>query len=228
MDSDSLLKVEKCCEERPVRSRQIIFLIDQKHEHVFILRSGRVKLTKSSQSGKEVIVALVSPQEVFGEAGLFSNTSTYTCSCEAMEDSVLLCFKRQDLEDIVGASPAAMAALYQIQSLRRLEAEERLANLVFYDVTSRLAHLLVNLCAKFGRDTKVGTLIRVKVTHQDLANLIGSTRETTTLILSEFRRLGLVDFAGRKIIIIDAKRLLMIEGASYLRKTTASEIGGLV
>jgi CRP/FNR family transcriptional regulator, cyclic AMP receptor protein len=226
MDNEDLLRIERTAEERYIRGRTVIFLFEQKSDYVYVLKSGLVRLLRGSSSGREVTFALINPHEIFGETGLFYPHSTYSHSCEAIEDSSILCFRKADLETIIRTNAEAMMLLYQMQTRRRVEAEKRLADFVVFDVTARLAQLLVSLCETYGRTNKIGTLLKLKVTHQDLANLIGSTRETTTLILSEFRRRGLIDFAGRKIIVLDCDQLQMIEGASYLNKSpTPSRFG---
>jgi CRP/FNR family transcriptional regulator len=220
---EELLRLERTAEERQIRARHVIFLHEQKFEHVFLLVSGRVKLLRGSTHGREVTFALVNPLEFFGETDLFSSSTTYPYSCEALEESTIIGFRREDFETAVNSSTEAMQLLLKIQAASRLKAESRLTEFVFYDVTARLARLLVSMSGTYGRSTKVGTMLKLKVTHQELANLIGSTRETTTLILSEFRRKSLIDFAGRKIVILDSDQLMEIEGASYLHRAVALE-----
>jgi CRP/FNR family cyclic AMP-dependent transcriptional regulator len=195
------------------------FFLNRKLEHVYLLASGRVKLLRGSPGGREVTFGLVNPLDIFGETGLFTSLSTYAYSAEAIEDSVVISFRRTDFEAAMETSIDALMQLFQLQTKSRLAAEARLADFIFYDVTARLARLLVSLSGTYGRSTKTGTLLKLKVTHQELANLIGSTRETTTLILSEFKRRGLIEFAGRKIIVVDADQLSEIEGVSYLHRT---------
>jgi len=222
LSSDELLRLERAADERQIRARQVVFLSEQKFDHVFILVSGRVKLLRGSSGGREVTFSLVNPLEVFGETGLYTNAQTYPCSAETVEESSIIAFKRSEFEAAVINCSDTLVRLFQLQAKNRLSAENRISDFIFCDVTARLARLLVSLVASYGRSTKAGTLLKLKVTHQELANLIGSTRETTTLILSEFRRKGLIDFAGRKIIVIQPDALSQVEGASYLHRTTTA------
>lgn len=215
---EEILKLERSAEERQVRARQVVFLFGQRHEHVYLLIAGRVKLLRNSPNGREVTFGLVNPNELFADTGLFSASSTYHYSCEAIEESTVLAFRRTDFEAALESSGDSMKHMYLQQCQQRLKVESRLADFVFFDVTARLARLLVGLAGTYGRSTKIGTLLKLKITHQELANLIGSTRETTTLILSEFRRRGLIEFAGRKIVLVDPEQLGAIEGATYLHK----------
>jgi CRP/FNR family cyclic AMP-dependent transcriptional regulator len=218
LSNDELLRLERCAEERQIRGRQVVFLFEQKYEAVFLLVSGRIKLLRCSPGGREVTLSLVNPLELFGEAGLYSSATTYPYSAEALEDSMVYSFRRSEFESTLQSSPDALLQLFKLQALSRQSADARLTDFIFYDVTARLARLLVTLSRTYGRSTKLGMLLKLKATHQELANLIGSTRETTTLILSEFRRRGLIEFAGRKIIVLEPEQLSEIEGASYLRR----------
>lgn|GEM_PF-342250 len=219
LPTEDIARLERSAEERQIRGRHLVFLYEQKFEHVFLLVSGRIKLLRGSPGGREVTFGLVNPLDIFGETGLFSPATTYPYSAEAIEESTIITFRRADFECAVGNCPETLQQLYQAQARHRLAGEARLTDFIFYDVTARLAKLLVSLAASYGRSTKTGTLLKIKVTHQELANLIGSTRETTTLILSEFRRRGLIDFAGRKIVVIEPEQLSEVEGASYLHRT---------
>ena len=97
--------------------------------------------------------------------------------------------------------------LCKILAQRRREIENKLENLVFKDVNSKLAELLLRLATEYGVDDSRGTLVALKITHQEMANLIGSTRETVSLTLSQFKRSGLIKTDGRKVILSDREGL---------------------
>ncbi len=90
---------------------------------------------------------------------------------------------------------------------RRLDLENKLETLVFRDVTSKLAELLLNLASEYGVEESRGTLIALKITHQELANLIGSTRETVSLTLSQFKQKDMLTTEGRKVIVTNRESL---------------------
>ena len=91
----------------------------------------------------------------------------------------------------------------RISNQRRAEVETKVARLIFRDVNSKLAELLLTLAKDFGVEDVRGSLIAIKITHQEMANLIGSTRETVSLTLSQFRKKNLVAMQGRKVIVTD-------------------------
>jgi len=103
--------------------------------------------------------------------------------------------------------PTLGLAMTRLMIVRRRELENKVEALVFRDVSSKLAELLVKLALEDGVEDARGTLIARKITHQELANLIGSTRETVSLTLSQFKRRRLIQTEGRKVIISDTESL---------------------
>jgi CRP-like cAMP-binding protein len=111
------------------------------------------------------------------------------------------------LADLGPDAIARMAERVELREARRRELENKVEALVFRDVSSKLAELLVKLAGEYGVDDARGTLVALKITHQELANLIGSTRETVSLTLSQFKRKRLIATEGRKVIISDTEAL---------------------
>jgi CRP-like cAMP-binding protein len=124
-----------------------------------------------------------------------------------MENSMITELERQDVERLLHNHAQFGYQLTRILATRRRELENKLETLVFRDVTSKLAELLLNLAQEYGVEDSRGTMVALKITHQELANLIGSTRETVSLTLSQFKRKNLICTDGRKVIISDAESL---------------------
>lgn len=195
-------RLERLAEPRQYRRREVIHLDEQAAESVYLLCDGRIKISRVSEQGREVTLFLLDGSEIFGEMGLTEPNHAYEMLAEMLEDSLVCTFRRADFLAAVQDSPAAMLALLNLVSRRREQAEAQVADLVFLEVPRRLAKLILRLHdGQGGRVDRGGGLLRAKLTHQELANVIGSTRETTTLILNDFKRRGLVDFQGRRILI---------------------------
>jgi CRP/FNR family transcriptional regulator, cyclic AMP receptor protein len=218
LPSSALNHIESETEERSYRRRQIIYFSEQKNDYVFLLGTGRVKLLKTGTSGREVTLDIVSPGEIFGEANLFVTNSAYGSSAEVLEDSIVYAIRRDSIYGATVNNMEALKAFLALEVKRRHAAEQRLAEFVFYDVPTRLAHLLGRLASFYALDGQnTGVMVRAKLTHQELANLVGSTRETTTLILNDFKRRKLIEFQGRKIIALDIAGLMAFESEKSLR-----------
>ena len=202
LPEETLKRLERLAEQRQYRRRQVIHFAEQPGDSLFLLASGRVKIARVSEQGRELTLYLLEDGALFGETGLLDANSPYELMAETLEDSLVVVFRRTDILAALEHSLLATQALLRLVTERRLLAEDQVADLVFLEVPKRLAKLLLRLHdTQGGRGTKGGQTLRGKLTHQELANVIGSTRETTTLILNDFKRQGLIEFLGRRIII---------------------------
>lgn len=203
LPEETLKRLERIAEQRQYRRRQVVHFADQPGDYVYLLCTGRVKIARVSDQGRELTLYLLEDGALFGEAGLLAN-ETYDLMAETLEDSLVCVFRRSDILAAIQESLPATDALLRLISERRLQAENQVADLVFLEVPKRLAKLLLRLHdAPAGRTGRNGQMLRIKLTHQEMANIIGSTRETTTLVLNDFKRQGLIEFLGRKIVIVN-------------------------
>ncbi len=194
-------RLERLAEQRQYRRRQIVHFADQPGDYVYLLCTGRVKIARVSERGRELTLYLLDDGAVFGETGLLGGGDAYELVAETLEDSLVAVFRQADMRAALESSLPATRELLRLVGARRSIAENSVADLVFLEVPKRLAKLLLRLYENGGRTGRAGQTLRGRMTHQELANVIGSTRETTTLILNDFKRQGLIDFLGRKILI---------------------------
>jgi CRP/FNR family transcriptional regulator len=191
---------------REHRRRQAIHFPGDPADAVCVVRQGRVKISRLSEDGKEATLNLVGPNEPFGEECLLDATTRETIA-EVLEPGQTLRISREDLLPVLQAHPPFALAVARLMSHRRRAAESRLEEMVFKTVRSRLAALLTRLARSHGRAADGGILLDLSLAHQDLAGQIGSTRETTTLTLNEFKRGGLLRIDHCRILIRDLARL---------------------
>ena len=173
---------------------------------LFFVHGGRIKVSKVTRDGKSLTLAYCGPSEIFGETCLIDGGPRAEMA-EAVENALLTEVERADFERLVGTHPGLGLATTKLMVARRRDLENKVEALVFRDVTSKLAELLVKLAGEYGVDDARGTLVALKITHQELANLIGSTRETVSLTLSQFKRKRMIATEGRKVIISDTEAL---------------------
>jgi len=185
-----------------VRRRRVIFLTGDPGTAVFFVNAGRVKISRVTRDGKELTLAYRGPGEIFGELCLVDGGPREEMA-EAMENALVTEVPREDFVELLDAHASIGAGLTRIMCQRRRELESKVEDLVFKDVNAKLAELLLNLGRDYGVDDSRGTLLAVKITHQEMANLIGSTRETVSLTLSQFKRNEYIATEGRKIILTD-------------------------
>jgi CRP/FNR family transcriptional regulator len=187
---------------REYRRRQAIHFPGEPADAIFVLRHGRVKVSRLSEDGKEITLNLVGANEALGEECLLDAVTRETLA-EVLEPAQALRISREELLPVLQAHPPFALAVARLMSGRRRTAESRLEEMIFRTVRGRLAALLTRLARSDGRATDGGILLDLSLAHQDLAGQIGSTRETTTLTLNEFRRGGLLRIDHCRILIRD-------------------------
>jgi CRP/FNR family transcriptional regulator, cyclic AMP receptor protein len=206
LGADELSALANVVNLEEIRRRRVIFLPGDPGTSVFFVNGGRVKISRVTRDGKELTLAYRGPGEVFGELCLVDGGPRAEMA-EAMENALITEVPREEFEKLLGSHASMGMKLTKILCERRRELENKVEDLVFRDVNAKLAELLLRLGADYGVDDARGTLVAVKITHQEMANLIGSTRETVSLTLSQFKRNKLIATDGRKIILVDREGL---------------------
>jgi CRP/FNR family cyclic AMP-dependent transcriptional regulator len=189
-----------------VKRRDVIYLPGDPGNAVFAIVAGRVRLSKVSRDGKSLTLAYVGTGDLFGEACVEA-ASPRSDMAEASEACQLIQLERDAVERALDASPQLARTLLRLVLARRRELEAKLEGLLFRDVNSKLAELLMQLGERHGVDDARGTMVALQITHQEMANLIGSTRETVSLTLSQWKRQRLIVTEGRRVILSDRDAL---------------------
>ena len=206
LPQDVLARLAERIQMNEIRRRHVIYLPGDPGAAVYFINGGRVKISKVTRDGKELTLAYRGPGELIGEMCLIEGGPREEMA-EAMENALITEIERSDFERLVQQNGGLGYRLMKVLTRRRRELENKIENLVFKDVNSKLAELLIRLSIEYGVDDARGVLVALKITHQEMANLIGSTRETVSLTLSQFRRKGLIQTEGRKVIIADKEGL---------------------
>src|SRR3954451_5085066 len=188
------------------RPRQVIYLPGDRSQGVHFLASGRIKISKVTRDGKELTLAYRGEGDFFGEPCLLDGGPREEIA-EASHASVTVGGARAHLDDLLKADAGAAYKFTRALIVRRKDLETRVEQLIFKDVGAKLAELLINLGQEHGLAHEHGTVVGLKITHQEMANLIGSTRETVSLTLSQFKRKGLIQTEGRRVILADLEGL---------------------
>jgi CRP/FNR family transcriptional regulator, cyclic AMP receptor protein len=172
-------------------------------EVLFFLKQGRVQLYRISPEGKKLVIATLGPGSLFGEMTLLGQ-QMHSAFAEALDDCLILVMNRTDLERLILNKPAVGLRLLDSTGKRLREAERRLEDMAFKGIPARLASLLLRLSAERQSDEITG------LTHQDLAETIGTYRETATQVLNDMKTDGLIEIGRKHIRILDQQRLRAI------------------
>jgi CRP-like cAMP-binding protein len=186
--------------ERRYRAKDDIFAPGDPDGHLYFVLSGTVRLYKIYGDYKEATVALLKDDDVFGELSL-QEESGQTVFAHALTDVRLAVARKSVLVESVKRDPELGMKLFSSLFERLRQSEEVIDSLLDREVSARLYKLLQNLGDRFGETNGSATVLDMGLTHQDLANMIASTREAVSKVMSEFQRDGLIEVRNRKIAI---------------------------
>jgi CRP/FNR family transcriptional regulator, global nitrogen regulator len=184
--------------ERRFEPKDTIFTPGDPDDQLYFLLSGAVRLYKIYGDYKEATTALLKDSGVFGKLNLVEGR-WQDVFAEAVTEARVASIQKAALERVIKSDPEFALRLFSSLSERLRQSDEVIESLLHREVSTRLATLLVNLGERFGEDD----LIDVRLTHQDLANMIASTREAVSKVMSELQRDGVIETRNRKIAILD-------------------------
>ncbi|MEX5269416.1 Crp/Fnr family transcriptional regulator [Kocuria sabuli] len=175
-------------------------------DQLYFIISGKIKLGRTAPDGRESLVAIMGPGELFGEMALF-DPSPRSTSATAVSETRLAGLRHENLKKVIERSPDVSAQLLQALARRLRRTNESLADLVFSDVPGRVAKALLDLADRFGRPATDGILVAHELTQEELAQLVGASRETVNKALAEFVQRGWIRLEARAVVILDLQRL---------------------
>jgi CRP-like cAMP-binding protein len=179
---------------------------------LIVLGRGRARIERIAPDGRVVPLGYRGSGEVLGESCL-GNLKAYEENAIAMEETEVIRIPISIVEDFVAADPAMGSPVLALLLTRQRETEDRIESLLFRNVEGRVIEFLLKAADRWGVPSPKGTLISAPITHLEIAQSIGSTRETVTLTLGSLRREGMLDVAGRRLIVKDREALLARLGA---------------
>ncbi|HZA46927.1 MAG TPA: Crp/Fnr family transcriptional regulator [Rubrobacter sp.] len=208
--------------ERRFAPKDTIFTPGDPDDQLYFLLSGTVRLYKIYGDYKEATTAFLKDGGIFGKLDLVEGR-WQDVFAEAVTESRVAGIQKASLERVIKSDPVFALKLFSSLSERLRQSDEVIESLLHREVSTRLATLLLNLGERFGEDNGVGRLIDVRLTHQDLANMIASTREAVSKVMSEFQRDGVVESRNRRIAIVNGDAL-----AEYASRLSGLSIDGQV
>jgi CRP-like cAMP-binding protein len=198
MSDEQMRMVEERTVMREIRRKEVLYLPGDAGDRIYLLKRGIVKIAALTDDGKEIILALLRQGEVFGEEAVIEDAPRDHMA-EAYEDALLCVVTRQDFLGILRAHPEMAFKITKLVGFRLKTLRNRVEGLLFKGAPARLAQTLLDLARDHGVKDADGVLLPLRLSQQDLANLIGVTRESVNLALSDFRSRGLVEMEGRSL-----------------------------
>ncbi len=185
---------------------EFIYIPKDESDMLFYITSGRVKIGSYGDGDKEILKAVISQGEVFGELALVGEEKRRDFA-QALEPTTLCSMSKSEMKGLLKDRNDLQAFLLKIMGSRVLEMEKRLESLVFKDSKSRVIEFLLDLADKKGKRIGYETLIKPFFTHQEIANLTATSRQTVTTVLNDLRGQNLVTFNRKRLLIRDLDKL---------------------
>jgi CRP-like cAMP-binding protein len=206
VDEDGAAALMELLTEQVVAKGGVLFHEGEPGDHLYLILEGKVKLGHASADGRESLMAVLGPGEMFGELSLF-DPGPRAASATALTEARVVRLGNAQLMPWLAGRPEVAAALLQALARRLRRTNETMADLVFSDVPGRVAKALMELGEKFGTVIPSGLLVTHDMTQEELAQLVGASRETVNKALADFAQRGWITLESRQVLILDVERL---------------------
>ena len=183
---------------------RVFYAPEETGEVLFLLKKGRVQLYRLSPEGKKLVVAVLEPGAIFGEMSLVGQ-GMHNTFAESIEECLICVMSRVDVERMIKDKPQIAIRFMEAMANRLYDAEEKMEDFAFKSIPIRLAGLLIKLAQNDQGDKKV-----TGFTHQDLAEMLGTYRETTTQTLNDFKEQGWIEIGRKEITLLHMDKLEML------------------
>lgn len=210
LSADDRAKLAAAMEMRTKPRYSYIYQAGDASDTIYFLVKGAVKIATHNKEGKEVIKRLIHPEAIFGERALVGEDFRSE-SAQSLKDPITYyVVAREVFQSLVGSSPALGQALLQLFGNRLMAAEDKLENLIFKDARSRIIDFIHEVVQARGHRVGLETLLKHSLTHQDIANITCTSRQTVTLVLNELKKENLIYFNRGRILVRNLQQLVAI------------------
>jgi CRP-like cAMP-binding protein len=206
LDEAAAVSLRASMDSVKIAKGSILFKEGDDGEHLYVIIDGKLKLGTSSGDGRENLLSILGPGEMFGELSLF-DPGPRTSTATAVTDAKLLSLSHEKVIPWLKQNPEVSLQLLTRLSQRLRRTNEAVGDLVFSDVPGRVAKALIDLGDRFGKTTPEGLLVNHDLTQEELAQLVGASRETVNKALADFAGRGWLKLDGRSVLIADVERL---------------------
>ncbi|MGN6300463.1 MAG: Crp/Fnr family transcriptional regulator [Angustibacter sp.] len=206
LDEESAASLRRSMVEVGLGRSEVLFTEGDQGDRLYVIVEGKIKLGRTSADGRENLLAILGPGEMFGELSLF-DPGPRTATATSVGDSRLIGLGHDALKPWLIQHPEVALTLLNALARRLRRTNETLADLVFSDVPGRVAKALLDLSTRFGRPTDDGILVAHELTQEELAQLVGASRETVNQALADFATRGWLRLEARAVVLMDVERL---------------------
>jgi len=206
LDTPSMEKLNTISSMQTISKNQPIYFAKEPSNSIFFLKKGRVKLTRTSPEGKELIIALVSPGEIFGELGVIDDGER-TDYAYTTDESLICAISTNDFKEFISKNPELNLKVTKHIGFKLRKYSKRIEDLIFKDAPQRVISFILNFAVEHGK--KIGDELFIKpfMKHQEIAELTACSRQTVNAVLTDLRDKGIINFDRRKLIVLNEEKL---------------------
>ncbi|WP_414689789.1 Crp/Fnr family transcriptional regulator [Nocardioides sp.] len=206
LDDESMAALHASMSETKLRRGDVLFHEGDSGDKLYVVLDGKVKLGRTSSDGRENLLAIMGPGQMFGELSLF-DPGPRSATVTAVTDATFASLSHEDLLKWLDGRPVVARGLLAQLAGRLRKANDVVADLVFSDVPGRVAKALLDLADRFGRTADDGVHVHHDLTQEELAQLVGASRETVNKALADFAQRGWIKLEARAVVLLDTVRL---------------------
>lgn len=206
LDDEAASALRASMGEAGLRRGEVLFHEGDSGDKLYIVLDGKVKLGRSSPDGRESLLAILGPGQMFGELSLF-DPGPRSATVTAVTDTTFASLSHDDLLKWLDGRPMVANVLLSQLASRLRKANDVVSDLVFSDVPGRVAKALIDLADRFGRVADDGVHVHHDLTQEELAQLVGASRETVNKALADFASRGWLRLEPRSVVIMDIERM---------------------
>ncbi|MCD6638499.1 MAG: Crp/Fnr family transcriptional regulator [Nocardioides sp.] len=206
LDDEAASALRASLAETRLRRGDVLFHEGDSGDRLYIVLDGKVKLGRSSADGRENLLAIMGPGQMFGELSLF-DPGPRSATVTAVTDATFGSLSHEDLLKWLEGRPQVARGLLTQLASRLRKSNDVVSDLVFSDVPGRVAKALIDLADRFGRTADDGVHVHHDLTQEELAQLVGASRETVNKALADFASRGWLRLEPRSVVVMDMERL---------------------
>jgi CRP-like cAMP-binding protein len=207
LNDEEKRRLEDMAEYKVKPKFSYLYLPDEPSDNIFFLAKGMVKIATHSEDGKEVIKSITQPLAMFGELGIIGEARRQDLAQALREEVHVYQLRVEDLKKLMRINFTLCDRIMGLFGNRLLRAENKLESLIFKDARTRIIEFIKDSVERSGRRIGYEMLLKHSLTHQDIANITCTSRQTVTLVLNKLRKSDLIYFNRGKILVRDMARL---------------------
>ena len=206
LDESARSELARYLKPAKYKKEAVVLSREEPGSALFLLAKGKVKVVLYGPSGREVILSMLKDGDFFGEMSLLDGQPR-SASVVAVADSEVLMLDRNDFVRFIETKPSVVLSILGEMSRRLREADQKIGSLALLDVYGRVARALLDLARKEGEKTDAGVVVKERPTHQQLAGMVGTSRETVSRVMSELQKQGYLRTQGKRLILTQGEAL---------------------